>query len=390
MASDFSSDLVVLAPSADSPLLVVDELPESSQAAVRALLDQGESPNTVRSYRSGLRYWAAWFSVRYGRRLALPLPVTVVLQFIVDHAERLDDAARLVHGLPPAVDAALVAAGHKSALGPPALATLVHRVSVLSKLHQLQGLVNPCDDGRVRELMARMRRGYARRGAQQVNAKPALTREPLEALLATCDDSITGLRDRALLLFAFASGGRRRSEVTAATLDNTRRQADGWVYQMGVSKSNQAGRARADSHKPVVGRAAQALDAWLLAWAHAASAAGLPPPSGHLFRRLSKAGSPGAPLSAQSVRLIVQSRAHLAGLDPAFSAHSLRSGFVTEAALHHIPMPETMALTGHRSPASVLGYFRSGEVLSMRCAALMDAPGQGSADGDSPPRRKGK
>jgi integrase len=385
MSHAFSSDLVVLAPDGATPLLVVDELPESSQAAVRALLDQGESPNTVRSYRSGLRYWAAWFSVRYGRRLALPLPVAVVLQFIVDHAERLDDAGRLVHGLPPAVDAALVAAGHKAAPGAPALATLVHRVSVLSKLHQLQGLDNPCEDGRVRELMARMRRGYARRGAQQVNAKPALTREPLEALLATCDDSLAGLRDRAMLLFAFASGGRRRSEVTAATLDNTRRQAGGWVYQMGVSKSNQAGRARGDSHKPIVGRAAEALEAWLAAWASAAAAAGQPPPSAALFRRIGKSGVPGAALSAQSVRLIVQSRASLAGLDPAFSAHSLRSGFVTEAAAQNIPMAETMALTGHRSPASVLGYFRKGEVLNMRGAALLDL----GAEGDVKARKKG-
>ncbi|NYG34967.1 site-specific integrase [Sphaerotilus montanus] len=372
LSSVVPSDLLLLPPDGATPLLVVDELPESSQAAVRALLDQGESPNTVRSYRSGLRYWAAWFSVRYGRRLALPLPVPVVLQFIVDHAERLDDAARLVHGLPPAVDAALVAAGHKASLGAPALATLVHRVSVLSKLHQLQGLDNPCDDGRVRELMARMRRGYARRGAQQVNAKPALTREPLEALLATCDDSLVGLRDRALLLFAFSSGGRRRSEVVAATLDNTRRQAGGWVYQMGVSKSNQAGRARGDSHKPIVGRAAEALQAWLEAWQRAAAAAGQPAPSGGLFRRIGKSGVPGAALSAQSVRLIVQARCALAGLDPAFSAHSLRSGFVTEAAQQNIPMAETMALTGHRSPASVLGYFRKGEVLGMRGAALLD------------------
>jgi integrase len=382
-AAAFASDLVLLAPDGATSLLVVDELPESSQAAVRALLDQGESPNTVRSYRSGLRYWAAWFSVRYGRRLALPLPVPVVLQFIVDHAQRMDDAGRLVHGLPPAVDAALVAAGHKAGLGAPALATLVHRVSVLSKLHQLQGLENPCDDGRVRELMARMRRGYARRGAQQVNAKPALTREPLEALLETCDGSLVGLRDRALLLFAFASGGRRRSEVTAATLENTRRQAGGWVYEMGVSKSNQAGRARGDSHKPIVGRAAEALQAWLEAWQRAAAAAGQPAPSGGLFRRIGKSGVPGAALSAQSVRLIVQARCALAGLDPAFSAHSLRSGFVTEAAQQNIPMAETMALTGHRSPASVLGYFRKGEVLGMRGAALLDDAG---ADGDKKKR----
>lgn len=162
---DISYDLVALDATHGAPLLAVDELAPAAQAALRALLDQGESPNTVRSYRSAARYWAAWFSLRYGRRLELPLPVTVVLQFIVDHGQRQDDAGRLVHELPEAVDAALVAAGHKAAPGAPTLATLTHRVSVLSKLHQLQGLANPCDDGRVRELMARLRRSYARRGA---------------------------------------------------------------------------------------------------------------------------------------------------------------------------------------------------------------------------------
>lgn len=380
---DISYDLVALDATHGAPLLAVDELAPAAQAALRALLDQGESPNTVRSYRSAARYWAAWFSLRYGRRLELPLPVTVVLQFIVDHGQRQDDAGRLVHELPEAVDAALVAAGHKAAPGAPTLATLTHRVSVLSKLHQLQGLANPCDDGRVRELMARLRRSYARRGAQQVNAKPALTREPLEALLATCDASLAGRRDRALLLFAFASGGRRRSEVTAATLDNTRRvRVDGtlgWVYQMGVSKSNQTGRTRADSHKPVVGRAAEALDAWLAAWSAWAAAAGQPAPAGPLWRRIRKGGHVAEPLTPQAVRAIVQARAALAGLDAAgFSAHSLRSGFVTEAAAQNIPMPETMALTGHRSPASVIGYFRKGEVLTMRAARLVDGDDEGA------------
>lgn len=385
---DISYELVRLDPAAGTPVLSTDALSPGAMEALRALLDQGESPNTVRSYRSAMRYWAAWFSLRYGRRLELPLPVTVVLQFIVDHGQRQDDAGRLLHDLPEAVDAALVAAGHKAALGAPTLSTLTHRVSVLSKIHQLQGLANPCDDGRVRELTARLRRGYARRGAAQPHAKPALTREPLQALLDTCDDSLAGLRDRALLLFAFSSGGRRRSEVTAATLDNTRpaprspgqRDAPAFVHLMGASKSNQSGRTRADSHKPVVGLAALALQAWLDAWRLHLLHRGLPPPEGPIFRRIRKSSSGGAiaePLTPQAVRAIVQARAALAGLDSAgFSAHSLRSGFVTEAAAQNIPMPETMALTGHRSPSSVIGYFRQGEVLNMRAAALMDEPGK--------------
>ena len=36
-----------------------------AESSVRALLKEGESPNTVRSYASALRYWAAWFRLRY-------------------------------------------------------------------------------------------------------------------------------------------------------------------------------------------------------------------------------------------------------------------------------------------------------------------------------------
>jgi integrase len=90
-------------------------------------------------------------------------------------------------------------------------------------------------------------------------------------------------------------------------------------------------------------------------------------------RKALPAGAVAEPLTPQAVRDIVRRRCALAGLDAAYSAHSLRSGFVTEAAARNIPMAETMALTGHRSPASVLGYFRQGEVLNMRAAGLLDA-----------------
>ena len=66
------------------------------------------------------------------------------------------------------------------------------------------------------------RRAYAKRGVVP-DRKAALTLEPLQALLATCDDSLRGGRDRALLLFAWSSTGRRRSEVTDTTMENTRR-----------------------------------------------------------------------------------------------------------------------------------------------------------------------
>lgn len=199
-----------------SPALQPSELSDVTARAVDELLREGESQNTLASYRSALRYWAAWFGIRYGSQIQLPLPSPCVLQFIVDHAQRTTDKG-LTHDLPSAIDQALVAGRFKGKPGPMALNTLAHRIAVLSKAHQLREAKNPCQDPKVRQLLAMTRRAYAKRGALP-HKKDALTRDPLQAVLATCDDSLQGKRDRALLLFAWASGGRRRSEVAAADL----------------------------------------------------------------------------------------------------------------------------------------------------------------------------
>ena len=103
-----------------------------------------------------------------------------------------------------------MANGYKARRGAPALNTLVHRIAVLSKAHQLAKAPNPCADPLVRELLAQTRRAYAKRGARPRKQR-ALTKDPLQAVLATCDDTLRGKRDRALLLFAWATGGRRRA-----------------------------------------------------------------------------------------------------------------------------------------------------------------------------------
>jgi integrase len=345
-------------------VLALDPAVLHSQAerSVRALLQEGESANTVRSYASALRYWAAWFRLRYRAALALPVPVPVVLQFLVDHVERTGEDGTLTHDLPPAVDHALVENGFKGALGAPALNTVMHRLSVLSKAHQLRDVPNPTRDPAVQELVRRIRRAYAARGVRPA-AKAALTRDPLEAMLATCTDGLIGIRDRALLLFAFASGGRRRSEVAGAVMENLVKVDDQtYLYRLTRSKTDQAGTAHnVDADKPLMGPAAEALTAWL-------TASGVQ--SGALFRRIRKTKAV-EPLSAQAVGHIVQRRAQLAGLEGDFGAHSLRSGFVTEAGRQNVPMKEAMSLTGHRSLATFLRYFQTGAVQLSAAANLL-------------------
>ncbi|MEY4751984.1 MAG: hypothetical protein RIQ60_4198 [Pseudomonadota bacterium] len=337
-------------------------LASETENAMSALLAEGESENTVRSYQAAIRYWAAWYELRFGQPIALPVPVPAVMQFIVDHAERRSGNS-LRCELPEAVDRALVESGHKAAPGAPALATLVHRISVLSKAHQLAGQANPCLDAKVRELMSRTRRAYARRGVTQ-DKKAALTREPLQALLDTCDDTLRGVRDRALILFAWSSGGRRRSEVTSATLDKVRKVADNtWIYALHHSKTNQSGWANRATDKPIVGPAADALETWL-------TRSGIR--EGAIFRRIRKGGQVAEPLSAAAVRDIIKARSLLAGLPDDYSAHSLRSGFVTEAARQQVSIGETMALTGHASVASVVGYFRTAAATDSKAARLLE------------------
>lgn len=338
-------------------------LEPAAQQAVRELLREGESTNTRNSYQSAMRYWAAWHALRFERQMQLPLNVPCVLQFIIDHAQR-QTGAGLASEMPAHMDRALVEAGYKAREGPLSHNTLVHRMAVLSKAHQVHGLANPCQDGAVRELMSRTRKAYARRGEQPAK-KDALTRDLLEQLLQTCDDSLRGRRDRALLLFAWSSGGRRRSEVAGADMRHLRAVGpQEFIYTLAHSKTNQSGRDAPENHKPVTGRAAQALADWLRAAAIE---------EGPIFRRIRKGGHVGEPLSPAAVRDIVKQRCALAGVEGDFSAHSLRSGFVTEAGRQNVPLPDTMALTGHSSVNTVLGYFRADSALSNRAARLLDA-----------------
>lgn len=342
----------------------------SARSAISAFLHEGESLNTVASYQGASRYWGEWYKLRYGTPIALPLPVACVLQFIIDHAQRTT-ATGLASELPPELDAALVASGAKGKLGPLAHATLTHRIAVMSKAHQLRGLVNPCHDPQVRELLIRTRRAYAKRG-QVPQKKAALTKDVLQKLLATCDDSLRGQRDRAILLFAWSSGGRRRSEVVAAPMQALRRIGPTeFIYTLTHSKTNQAGRDLPENQKPVLGAAGLALQSWL-------QLSGIT--EGLIFRRILKGGHLGGAMSPEAIRDIVQARCALAGVQGDFSAHSLRSGFVTEAGRQNVPLADTMALTGHRSIPTVMGYFRADSPLQNKGAHLLD-----ELDGFNPP-----
>lgn len=335
--------------------------PETEQAVLE-VLNEGTSKNTRRSYDDALNYWKSWFQLRYGKPFSLPVSIPVVQQFILDHLERTSLTGKISHGLPPEIDELLVSDGCKRKTGPLAISTVRHRLAVLSNAHFTNKLESPVKDISVKQLLQSFQRTYARRG-KTPGQKTAITAESLELMLATCTDGLKGLRDRALLLFIWASGGRRRSEASAAMMRNLSRiDSRTYLYNLFHSKTDQMGSSpRSCSNKPIVGRAADALTAWL-------KASGIR--DGPIFRQV-RGGKATDAISDHSVCKIVKNRAKLAGLIGNFGAHSLRSGFVTEAGRRGVPLGEAMALTGHRSVDMFLGYFQAGAVENSSAANML-------------------
>jgi integrase len=279
---------------------------------------------------------------------------------VLDHLARPTAHGTWDHTLPPALDAALVKAGIKGHPGALAFNTVSHRLAVLASWHRVRGWDAPTDAGPVKTLLRQARKAQVRHGVH-VRQKTALVVEPLQALLATCTDGVRGVRDRALLLLAWSSGGRRRSEVVGLQVADVRPlDADTWLVALGATKTDTQGVRR---EKPLRGAAAHALAAWLAA---------APATTGPLFRRLHRGGVVGTTaLTGDHVARLVQRRATLAGLVGDWGANSLRSGFVTEAGRQGVPLGEVMAMTEHRGVGTVMGYFQAGSLLTSRASTLL-------------------
>lgn len=330
------------------PLLTVEDIER-----IRNLIDAATAENTRRAYASDLSYFWAWAHFAAGQAQNYPVPLPLVVRFILDHTGEMDAG----------LDAALVDAGIKRRCGSHGIATVRRRIAALSMAHRFQGIAkshNPCTTEAVRLLLQNSRRIAVKAGLRPAKKKAA-TLDILYPMLNTCrPDKLIDIRDRALLFFAWSSGGRRRSEVAEARVENLTPVADGFIYHLGKSKTDQDGHGL---DVPLLGRAAEALIAWM-------GTAGIA--AGPIFRAVAKGGKVQAgAIQPITVARIVQRRALLAGLDPSlFGGHSLRSGFVTEAGMQGKPLGDIMAMSGHRTVAVVDGYYQTGNALNNSAAKL--------------------
>ena len=193
-------------------------------------------------------------------------------------------------------------------------------------------------------------------GKKKVGA--AITRDILDDMMDACGNNVLDIRDRALLLFAWGSGGRRRAEVVSADMKDLVKNADGdYIYKIPKSKTDQEGKD--NNTVPVKGRVAKALREWLVV-------SGVT--EGPIFRSVGKGGDIRGGLSAIDVYRIVKRRLNQAGYDDSlFGAHSLRSGFVTEAGRRGKSIGDVMQMTTHKNIATCMKYFQNGNIINNTC-----------------------
>lgn len=194
------------------------------------------------------------------------------------------------------------------------------RLASIRYAHKLAGHDLPTNA----ETVKAVHRGIRRRLGTKANQKAPATAKAIAAMLKKTPDTLTGSRDRALLLIGFA-GALRRSELVGLDYEDISSTADGIFLRIGKSKTDQEGRGHS---VPIPnGSRLRPVDA-LTEWLASTKIVG-----GPIFRRIRRGERLTTErLTDQSVALIVKKYARAARLDPAtFAGHSLRAGFVTSA-----------------------------------------------------------
>jgi len=312
-------DALVLPASADLALL-------RDSTAAQDFARESLAPATRRAYQTDAAVFMEWCR---GRGVA-PLPANpeIVAAFLAHEAER---------GL--------------------RASTISRRAAGIRLLHRAAGHESPTGSEIVKSTLKGIRRSL---GVAPEPKAPA-TADIVLDMVRYCPESLRGVRDRALLLFAFASACRR-SELSALCVADLAEVPEGLRVLIRRSKGDQEGQGQEIA--VVRGRRAcpvEALGCWI-------EVAGIT--EGPVFRRMRRGGVVLAdPLRPQGVAQVVKRYAERAGYCAAdFSAHSLRSGFLTSAAARGASVFKMMEVSRHKSVDTLRGYIRQVEIFEDHAA----------------------
>ena len=234
------------------------------------------------------------------------------------------------------------------------IGSLELHLSAINKMHTINGHPSFNSYLQIKHTL----QDLARNNIQPVRRVKALLGEDLQLILKNQPENILGIRDAAVLAIGF-SAALRRSEICALLFEDVEfiQSGDKMFLHIRRSKTDQAGRGYkigiidGQNIRPV-GR--------LKKWLEVSQVR-----EGYLFRSLKKGGSiKDNPLHHSDIPRLVKQHTADIGLNPKeYAGHSLRSGFITSAAICRARMDKIMEVSRHKSTDMVMSYIRDGSVF---------------------------
>jgi integrase len=323
-------------------------------------------PNSQRATDGDLDYLETWYRAVVGETMAWPISPDMAVKFIAHHfgSMPIEVLTRISEASP-----------RRLLKGQLSTNTVKRMITTWRVRHDQMGVDNPLRHPAFSQLLRDAVRSADDRPGRK--SRKAVMRKEMQSLLATnARDNDPGallrdLRDRAMLLFGFASGGRRRSEIAGLRAENLERHelqtedgAEALTYRVYLGQTKTT-RARDDVWVELSGVAALAMEEWLETTAIEV---------GPVFRKINLWGQlSDDQMTTDGVNYVLKQRLAMAGLNPKdFSAHGLRSGFLTQCGRDGITLQEAMEMSLHRDPRTAMRYFNDGKLGQRRAAKLLD------------------
>jgi integrase len=326
---DSRADVYVRAGSSDlalSGLRPDDSLYADAQRLAQSIA-ASKSEATKRAYRSDWKDFEAWCGLH--GLAALPASAQTVALYI----SHLSEPAK----------------GEKAR----AVATITRRLAAINSVHKGKGFKAPgkMDD----PVLAAAFQGIRRILGVKQKAKKPLTLDLIVRIVDNLQGPVASRRDHALIVIGFV-GALRRSEIAAMRVEDLKPHREGYTLRIPVSKTDQERKGR--EVELLRGRDYKTCPVRTLQnWLRAENIV-----TGPVFRKVDLYGNVGEhPLTGHAVGEIVKRLVRQAELaDPKeYAAHSLRAGFVTQAAAKGASDRQIMRQTGHKSHAMIDRYART-------------------------------
>lgn len=272
------------------------------------------APNTLRAYKADMEEFIA-FCAKHDSN-ALPATPETIANFLMSTTHQVIKSS-----------------------------TIRRKVASISAVHRLSNLGDPTKHPEVKLCLRKIHRQLGNRFDQ---AYP-VTRPILDQLLQVCGQDLRGIRNRALLLFAYDSM-RRRSEIVSLRAEDIDYRADGGIsILLRKSKTDQLGTG---CWIHLGAESSAATEEWL-------KAASIE--DGFLFRSISQLGKCNTALGEGQVGRIFKALAHKAKLEKhiveSISSHSMRVGSAQDLLIQGATLPQIMVKGGWAKTDTVMRYI---------------------------------